>query len=309
MGTIHTMYPLLLLSVVASVSGHGSMLWPPIWQDGHYVPLEKIDSQLAFSDPLVEDPNIPGKPIKAAKVWLTDQAYLEGHGDEYYGVGNATNPNCKQNWCRKAKTPWASPGRAPSLGGGCGIYGGNPYGCPSGNDTRPPGSICGQEKPRATFSFGSSALDIDFPAARTTKWKLGSRQKVAWVTAGGHWGGYTYRLCKLPKEGKKAITEECFAKNVLEFATSSTMMRYLWDHGNWEEVRQDDLTEGTYPEGSAWRSVAKKGEWPYGPGLLRKDWVKIPADLPEGDYVLGFRWDTLAPQVWVSCANVRLVTG
>jgi len=281
------------------------MMWPPIWQDGHYVPLENIASASAYSVPPVEDPRIPGKPIKFVKVWLTDQAYLGGHGAEYYGIGNATtNPACKKHWCGKSKVPWASPGRAPSLGGGCGIFGGNPYGCPAHNDTRTPGSVCGQNKPRGTFAFGSIALDIDFPAARTTKWKLGSREKVAWVSAGGHWGGYTYRLCKLPKEGKKAITEECFAKNVLEFASRSTMMRELEKPGTWERVRQYDLTEGTYPAGSAWRNVAKKGEQP---GLLRKDWVKIPADLPEGDYVLGFRWDTLAPQVWVSCANVRLV--
>merc|ERR1719458_2311058 len=33
----------------------------------------------------------------------------------------------------------------------------------------------------------------------------------------GHWGGYTYRLCKLPEEGPTAITEECFSKNILKF--------------------------------------------------------------------------------------------
>ena len=36
--------------------------------------------------------------------------------------------------------------------------------------------------------------------------------QVGWIAKGGHWGGYTYRLCKLPKEGKTGLTEECFAK-------------------------------------------------------------------------------------------------
>ena len=35
---------------------------------------------------------------------------------------------------------------------------------------------------------------------------------MGWIGKGGHWGGYTYRLCKLPKEGKTGLTEECFAK-------------------------------------------------------------------------------------------------
>merc|ERR1719427_1201825 len=297
------MYLLLLLSVVASVSGHGSMLWPPIWQDGHYVPLEKIDSQLAFSDPPVEDPNIPGKPIKAVKVWLTDQAYLGGHGAEYLGTGNITNPNCTTWWCKVAKTPWSSPGRAMSLGGGCGIFGGNPYGCPIGNDTRPPGSPC---LGGGTWTFGSSALDVEFPQALTTEWELGSTQEVAWGTNGYHWGGYTYRLCRIPPEGKTGITEECFAENVLKFATPYTMMRHMnKKHESWMKVDQDDLTEGTYPEGSAWRHVAKATN--KGNGYLRKDQIIIPTNLPEGNYVLSLRWDGGNQQVWASCANIRLV--
>ena len=112
------------------------------------------------------------------------------------------------------------------------------------------------------------------------------------------------RLCKLPAEGKKGITEDCFAQNVLEFATPYTMIRDLKSPGSWFKVDQNDLTEGTYPEGSAWRNIAystRKIE------PLRKDTVKVPTHLPEGDYVLSWRWDTKAPQIWVSCSNVKLV--
>merc|ERR1711912_33124 len=37
------------------------------------------------------------------------------------------------------------------------------------------------------------------------------------------------------------------------------------------------------------------------------DTVKIPDDLPEGDYVLSFRWDVeQLPQVWGNCADVTV---
>lgn len=40
-------------------------------------------------------------------------------------------------------------------------------------------------------------------------------------------------------------------------------------------------------------------------GLVDK--VKIPSDLPEGDYVVGFRWESeQTPQVWQSCSDVTI---
>lgn len=37
------------------------------------------------------------------------------------------------------------------------------------------------------------------------------------------------------------------------------------------------------------------------------DKLEVPADLPEGDYVLSFRWDVeQTPQVWTSCADVTI---
>ena len=301
------MFHLLLLSLVPLVAGHGGMLWPPSWQDGEGLPIPKITTYKVQSSPQVVDPE-SGRPVKHIKSWLTDQAYLGGHGDQFEGVGNVTNPECTKYtpWCPR-KAPWASPGIAPSLGGGCGIFGGNPYGCPAGNDTRKKGSACGQFKPkRGTFSFGSSALDMDFPQALTTTWPTGSEQDVAWVARGGHGGGYTYRLCKIPPQGKTGITEECFAQNILKFAIPYTFMREVTG-GNWTRVNQEDLTEGTFPPGSAWRHVAYSVY--EGDGILRKDRVVVPQNLPEGDYVISFRWDTHAPQIWVSCGNIEITKG
>merc|ERR1712241_312717 len=315
-------FPLLPLAFLGSVSAHGGVLWPPIWQAGVATPIEELTTDEAFSDPIVRDPN-NGRKVWSAKSWLTDQAYTGGVGDEFKGIGPVTNDNnknlerfdrCGEN-CVKYRTPWAAPGQAPSLGGGCGVFGGNPWGCPAGKDDRPAGSVCGQEKPigrgkRGTSSFGTDARLFDFPQMITTEWQVGSIQDVVWTSSGAHRGGYTYRLCKMPEGGRTAIEEECFTKNVLEFATNFTMIKAMggkYGKGEWEKFEQTDLSEGTYPEGSVWRPVGKyvKSEL-----TLRKDSVVVPSTLAPGDYVLGWRWDgSGGKQVWVSCASMRLVDG
>jgi len=315
---------LLPLAFLGSVSAHGGVLWPPVWQAGVATPIEELTSHDAFTEPKVKDPN-SGKVVKSVKSWLTDQAYTGGVGDEFKGIGPVTNDWSKDKneeiksfdrcWgnCVKYRNPWAAPGQAPSLGGGCGIFGGNPLGCPAGKDARPPGSKCGQDKPigrggRGTSSFGTDARLFDFPQMITTEWEVGSIQDVVWTSNGGHRGGYTYRLCKMPSGGRTEITEECFTKNVLEFATNFTMIKGMnkVGEGEWEKFEQTDLREGTYPEGSVWRPVGKYLKSKL--ATLRKDSVVVPASLKPGNYVLGWRWDSSGGnQVWVSCSSVRLV--
>merc|ERR1711963_1385746 len=82
--------PVLLLACLAlEVSGHGGMVWPPIWQDGHYTALNKITGYKIYSDPKVKDPNT-GLSIADARAWLTDQAYIGGHGDNFKTTGEQT---------------------------------------------------------------------------------------------------------------------------------------------------------------------------------------------------------------------------
>jgi len=323
----HLVLPFALL---ASVAGHGGVLWPPTWQAGFVTPIEELKHSAVYSVPTVIDPSTRF-PINWARSWLSDQSYTGGYGDEFRGVGPFTNdyqhPNpwarCRKT-CQEGRHPWAAPGIAPSLGGGCGVMGGNPYGCPKGKDTRPPGSPCGQDVanggrgPRGTSAFGTEQIKIDFPQMITTEWTLGSIQDVAFAANGGHLGGYTYRLCKLPEGGRTALTEECFANNILEFATNFTMIKPMnkhldigfdWGHGKtveekWERFDQVDLRQGTFPEGSAWRPIGKYLE---STTTLRKDSVKVPNTLEPGNYVLGWRWDGAdISQVWVSCSSVRL---
>merc|ERR1719370_1205076 len=98
------MFHLLLLFLVPLAAGHGGMLWPPSWQDGESLPIPKITTYKVHSVPPMVDPE-SGRPIKHIKAWLTDQAYLGGHGDQFEGVGNVTNPECTKYklWCPKKK--------------------------------------------------------------------------------------------------------------------------------------------------------------------------------------------------------------
>ena len=51
-----------------------------------------------------------------------------------------------------------------------------------------------------------------------------------------HGGGYTYRLCKMPTEGKTGLIEVCFTKNILKFADNKTFWRRAWiGHRNDEQ--------------------------------------------------------------------------
>ena len=64
---------------------------------------------------------------------------------------------------------------------------------------------------------------------------------------------------------------------MLQFATNYTMVRGVDKPGTWERVEQEDLTEGTFPAGSAWRHVVKIVlSSSDAPQLLRRDLVVVP---------------------------------
>ena len=51
---------------------------------------------------------------------------------------------------------------------------------------------------------------------------------------------------------------------------------------------------------------ACSGDWT---GGVISDHVQLPAALPPGDYVLGWRWDCEeSNQVWASCSDVTIVS-
>ena len=63
----------------------------------------------------------------------------------------------------------------------------------------------------------------------TTEWKAGSVVEAAWATVANHGGGYSYRLCKLTEEGATGLTEDCFQRTPLNFASDRSWVQFGWD--------------------------------------------------------------------------------
>merc|ERR1711899_248456 len=114
---------LLPLAFIGSVSAHGGVVYPPIWQAGASIPLDEIVNDDAFTDPPVRDPN-SGRAVKNVKSWLTDQAYTGGIGDQFKKEGPITNDKTNKNlrkWdrcgtnCMIIRTPGQPPAKPQLL--------------------------------------------------------------------------------------------------------------------------------------------------------------------------------------------------
>lgn len=224
--------------------------------------------------------------------------------------------------------PWRAPGSAPVFDA-CGVAGGAP------KDPRLPAPV-GIRYQNTTHAkrgdLGSEALP---EAPSGTVWTAGGLAEVSWTVRSNHGGGYQYRLC--PKSS--TLSEECFQRTPLPFEGMSSLRwggkrgKQLWFKGTY-------VSEGTLPVGSTWamnpipRVDATKyptaedafpapcyeenppaeggygglcSGW-YGPDNLEiVDMVRVPADLPPGEYVVGWRWDCEeSAQIWQNCADVTI---
>jgi len=227
-----------------------------------------------------------------------------------------------------ASHPWRAPGNAPVLDA-CGMAGGfrrNNEG-PGGHP--PPG-----------HRWGDRGSELSSP--ERTVWTAGSTAEVSWGIAANHGGGYQYRLC--PKS--EPLTEACFQRTPLPFADETQVLRLA--NGTSVKISGTFVSSGTLPEGSTWAmnpvpacAEAIPGtyghpcdspQFPPPPGCDETCWgdsdetvrsghrhavlptivdrLRIPATIPQGDYVLGWRWDCeQTPQVWSSCSDVTIVSG
>ena len=157
----------------------------------------------------------------------------------------------------------------------------------------------------------------------------------------------------MPEEGVSGLTEECFQKTPLRFATDQSRIQYGWDTNEAVTFQAHRTSVGTFPAGSEWTKnpiplcnetaygwldpacpngfefpppgpagEGLQGDRLYGTGehlqpdgevvadnmWTLMDEVEVPTDLVPGDYVLSFRWDCEAtPQIWNSCANIKIV--
>jgi hypothetical protein len=321
--------------------GHGAMVWPYAWPDedgkhglspGSFMKPEEIQPILWFSNwtftpgEATLDPSLYTVPpgFNGDTTWDRIHCFL------FYADYDACIAWYPTNIY---KNPWKAPGTAPIFSP-CGVFGGNPDGCGG----EPENGEC----PGGGSSKGPDALDFNFTGVQTTEWKAGSTAEVGWGMLANHGGGYSYRLCPRSEE----LTEECFQKNPLHFASENSWVQYGWDSENTTIFQANRTTEGTFPVGSEWTKnpipVCNETAmgWidpdcpngyafpPPGPGLHGtgehkprpgEEWgpdflwnimdeVAVPEDLEPREYVLSFRWDCEAtPQVWNSCANIRIV--
>jgi hypothetical protein len=137
-------------------------------------------------------------------------------------------------------TPWHAPGFAPVYSS-CGLAGGGYEAHPENGGIAPPG-----------FPQGFDGLGLPPLAAAAPIWQAGSKQEVGWNIAANHGGGYSYRLC--PKS--KPLTEECFQRHVLRFASDASWIVYGDLNGtNRTAITANRTTQGTNPPGSQWTKV------------------------------------------------------
>jgi len=312
---------LLPFVLCSKVDGHGNMVWPLAWWDtkqaGWYWDDHGSETHIGCGVlGLPEDTEFTEmrkKPADCLKYWFSDHVNIPGHAtipddldqSEVTCVGQAGAHDDHK------KFPWNAPGTAPVYGP-CGANGGKPLGC---NDDGKGnfGDCCSHNCD--TFALGDNAENYHWHNPPVTEWKAGSFQEVAWYVGANHAGGYSYRLCKMPEGGIKDLTEECFQKTPLDFVGDDQWVNYLKDRktGHRTHLKAQQTTEGTFPEGSMWRTNPLQPHMEPGASddLGRGhviDNVIIPEDLEPGDYVLSFRWDCkCSPQVWGSCSNIKIV--
>ena len=160
-------------------------------------------------------------------------------------------------------------------------------------------------------------------------------------------GGYSYRLCKLPAAGRAGVTEECFEQTPLDFVGETQWAQWGENQSTRVAFTANRTREGTWPANSHWTKnpvpacrdptggelspscpdCSKAGGFqfpPPAPGIYGYgqclfhpsymmpfsivDQVQVPLGIAEGHYVLSFRYDAeQTPQVWNTCASIRLV--
>jgi len=315
----------LLLVVLPSAAGHGNVVVPPQWGYGNqwyenytFIP---GDPTISTYSPLKTMKECPKFTIPS----MRDSAgnSLGCYGSPGLAPGKGVDSTFNH--------PWRAPGTAFATSP-CGVYGGNPKGCPHGNPSK------------GNCNSGGSGHGPDGRAGATAApiaatWQPGSVQTVTWKYVANHNGGYSYRMCKIP-ENPMDMTEECFTKTPLNFYGNTSTIRYTYGAGA-IEIPAMDTTEGTHPPGSMWRrnpipcctwlcagpntgckfpcapqfdppinvktgkSTGISGYGPFNDWVL-EDKIVVP-DLPDGVYALGWRWDTEEfMQVWTSCSKIKI---
>ena len=298
-----------LLPASILVNGHGNMVKPYAWWDKQKIGWwydenkEKTDVGCGNLDlPDTEYVELTGKSPDCPSMWFQGGGTATIPQDQEPTIPDfMSQPEVKcigqegENDPGKLETfPWAAPGAAP-IWSPCGTMGGNKYGCRNDAINETFGDCCGDSC--GGFAMGDDAENYDWPDIPITEWITGSYQEVAWYCDANHAGGYSYRLCKMPEGGISEVTEECFQQTPLDFVGDEQWVNYNQHKGY--PGKRTKLTAlqtnvGTFPVGSMWRANPllpyreEGGNSNYGKGHVI-DYVEVPEDLQQGEYVLSFR--------------------
>lgn len=311
------------------------MTKPHPWQD----PTSRYSYSAAARNAGCTGKKAPGE-FEAAQgcisEFYTNYTFIPGEATVPAGSPMLTqqSPSFDLDWTAKEKMPWRAPGSAPVFSP-CGHDGGNPKGCPVGN--RDPGGC-----DLGGYGHGPDARLLP-GNLRPEIWKAGDVVEVGWGITANHGGGYSYRLCRLPAEGRGGVTEACFQQTPLSFVGDTQWIHF--DTGSRVEIPAVRSSEGTTPAGSQWTRNPVPGcfnnapgqyktngnngicngpqfeppipglygfnsNMPYGkkfPGHHIVDMLQVPSHLAPGDYVISFRYDCeQTSQVWATCGDVRI---
>jgi len=275
---------------------------------------------MLFSQPNIEQPDIsiiPGKPT------LNDPEFRTVNRNVTGGPADWTS-----------RMPWRWPGSAPVLGSGCGVAGGGKMWNPNGG------------WPATGMSLGMDPLHVLPKATNPTLWSLGSVVQVAFGVWANHGGGYSYRLCKndpaqvteecfqrtpLQFSGDTSWLQHINGSRVaipmvkvsgdITFPKGSDWARIPFpqcadpsDHSTssqYEASFGDLCTEFQFPEpipnthGFGHNNSTKVEDGFHDYSVVDK--VRIPDDIPPGEYLLSWRWDAeQTTQIWQNCADVTI---
>jgi len=294
---------------------HGNMFSPPAWWDRSSSSASGTHRGcgtlgLGTDNEFSEHHN--GKDPDCMQYWYSNGVHIPGEPTIPDSMVQE-EVTCRHQAGNKDTHPWFAPGTAPVYGA-CGTLGGWPEGCHHDGKGHF-GDCCSHNCDG--FALGKNAEEYHWPGEiPVTEWFAGSYQEVKWQVAANHAGGYSYRLCKMPEEGIRGVTEECFQQTPLEFEGEDQWVVYRADQhdGTRTKVKALRTTEGTFPHGSMWTAnplfpsvETDPADYDHGQGQVI-DYVKVPAELEPGEYILGFRWDCkCSPQVWNVCSNILII--
>ena len=79
------------------------------------------------------------------------------------------------------------------------------------------------------------------------------------------------------------------------------------DPTDFEPPCRDD-PDPYFPQPVPFQNVTPTRCWGNAPSHVQIiDWLRVPAETPAGDYVLGWRWDgEQSSQIWSACADVTI---